>query len=254
MEPNGKIAIITGASRGLGRSTALHLADQGVGIIGTYRSRSDEANEVVSQIEAEGGRAVMLQLDTGDSSGFDAFATSVGSTLQQTFDRSDFDFLVNNAGIGLNSPFSDTTEEQFDELVRIQFKGPYFLTQKLLPLIADGGRILNVSTGLARFTIPGNSAYAATKGAVEVLTRYLAQELGPRRIAVNTIAPGVIATDFSGGYVRDNPEINQHLAGTIALGRVGLPDDIGGAAAALLMDGSGWITGQRIEVSGGQNL
>jgi len=254
LEPNRKIAIITGASRGLGRSIALHLADQGVGIIGTYHSRSDEATEVARLVEERGVRAAMLQLDTGDSSGFDAFATSVLSTLQQTFGRSDFDFLVNNAGIGLNAPFTDTTEEQFDELVRIQFKGPYFLTQKLLPRIVDGGRILNVSTGLARFTIPGNSAYAATKGAVEVLTRYLAQELGPRRITVNTIAPGVIATDFSGGYVRDNPEINQYLAGTIALGRVGLPDDIGGAAAALLMDGSGWITGQRIEVSGGQNL
>lgn len=254
METDAKIAIITGASRGLGRSIALQLAAQGVGIIGTWRSRSDEAAEVARVIEERGVPAAMLQLDTGRSDDFDAFASRVASTLEQTFGRSSFDFLVNNAGIGLNAPFAETTEEQFDALVNIQFKGPYFLTQKLLPLIADGGRILNVSTGLARFTIPGNSAYASTKGAIEVLTRYLAQELGPRRIAVNTIAPGVIATDFSGGYVRDNPEINQHLASTIALGRVGLPDDVGGAAAALLMDGSGWITGQRIEVSGGQNL
>lgn len=251
---DSRIAIITGANRGLGRSIALHLAAQGVGIVGTYRSHEDEATEVARLIEEQGPRAAMIRLDTGDSSSFDAFAANVASILRETFGRSNFDFLVNNAGIGINASFAETTEEQFDEVVRIQFKGPYFLTQKLLPRIVDGGRILNVSTGLARFTIPGNSAYAATKGAVEVLTRYLAQELGPRRITVNTIAPGVIATDFSGGYVRDNPEINQYLAGTIALGRVGLPDDIGGAAAALLMDGSGWITGQRIEVSGGQNL
>lgn len=248
------VAVVTGASRGLGRSMALHLANQGVSIVGTYRSHEDEAQDVARQIEAQGARAAMLPLDTGDSATFDAFVTSVRSTLQETFDRSDFDFLVNNAGIGFNTPFTDTTEEQFDELVRIQFKGPYFLTQKLLPLIVDGGRILNVSSGLARFTNPGYSAYAATKGAIEVLTRYQAKELGPRRITVNTIAPGVTETDFAGGRARDNPEVNRMLSGTIALGRVGLPDDIGAAVAMLLSDGGAWITGQRIEVSGGQNL
>lgn len=249
-----RIAIVTGASRGLGRSIALHLAAQGVGIVGTYHSREDEAAEVARLIEERGVRAAMLQLDTGDSHSFDAFVTSVTATLRETFGRSDLDFLVNNAGIGLQASFAETTEEQFDELVNIQFKGPYFLTQKLLPLIVDGGRILNVSSGLARFTSPGYSAYAATKGAIEVLTRYQAMELGSRQIRVNVLAPGVIETDFRGGAVRDNPEINRHLAGMIALGRVGLPDDIGAAAAAILSDGNGWMNGERIEVSGGQNL
>lgn len=249
-----RIAIVTGASRGLGRSIALHLAAQGVGIVGTYHSREDEAAEVARLIEERGVRAAMLQLDTGDSHSFDAFVTSVTATLRKTFGRSDLDFLVNNAGIGLQASFAETTEEQFDELVNIQLKGPYFLTQKLLPLIVDGGRILNVSSGLARFTSPGYSAYAATKGAIEVLTRYQAMELGSRQIRVNVLAPGVIETDFRGGAVRDNPEINRHLAGMIALGRVGLPDDIGAAAAAILSDGNGWMNGERIEVSGGQNL
>ncbi len=254
MEPNRKIAIITGANRGLGRSIALHLAAQGVGIVGTYRTHENEATEVARLIEEQGPRAAMLQLDTGDSSSFDAFTSNVASTLQETFDRSDFDFLVNNAGIGINASFTETTEEQFDEVVRIQFKGPYFLTQKLLPLIVDGGRILNVSTGLTRFTSPGRSAYAATKGAIEVLTLYQAKELGLRRITVNAIAPGATATDFSGGVVRDNPEVNRHIADAVALDRVGQADDIGAAAAAILSDGFGWITGQRIEASGGQGL
>lgn len=249
-----RVAIITGASRGLGRSTALHLAAHGVGIIGTYHRREDEATEVARQIDASGIPSAMIQLDTGDSASFDAFIANVTSALRSTFGRADFDFLVNNAGIGFNVPFGDTTEEQFDELVRIQFKGPFFLTQKLLPLIIDGGRILNVSSGLTRFTIPGYSAYAATKGAIEVLTRYQAKELGARGIRVNTIAPGVTETDFAGGRTRDDRDVNRRAAGTITLGRVGLPDDIGAAAAAILSDGTAWITGQRVEVSGGQNL
>jgi NAD(P)-dependent dehydrogenase (short-subunit alcohol dehydrogenase family) len=249
-----RIAIITGASRGLGRSIALHLAAQDVGIIGTFNSHPDEAAEVQRQIEKQGARAAMLPLDTGDSDSFDAFVTSVTATLRETFDRSDFDILVNNAGIGLNALFTETTEEQFDELFRIQVKGPFFLTQKLLPLIRDGGRILNISSGLTRIAFPGRSAYASTKGAIEVLTRHLANELGSRRIRVNVLAPGATATDFAGGTTRDNPEVNRRVAETVALGRVGLPDDIGAAAAALLSEGTGWITGERIEVSGGQHL
>lgn len=249
-----RIAIITGASRGLGRSIALHLAAQGVGIIGTYHSHEDQAAEVARLVEAGGSRAAMLPLDTGDSATFDAFAETVRSTLRETFDRSDFDILVNNAGIGLNALFTETTEEQFDELFRIQVKGPFFLTQKLLPLIADGGRILNISSGLTRIAFPGRSAYASTKGAIEVLTRHLANELGSRRIRVNVLAPGATATDFAGGTTRDNPDVNRRVAETVALGRVGLPDDIGAAAAALLSEGTGWITGERIEVSGGQHL
>ena len=249
-----KVAIITGASRGLGRSTAIHLATQGVDIIGTYHSRADDAGQVAGEIEKHGVKAAMLQLDTADTGQFEGFAANVSTSLEETFGRSDFNFLVNNAGTGLSVPFSETTEEQFDQLVRIHFKGPYFLTQMLLPLMADGGRILNVSSGLTRITTPGSSAYAATKGAIEVLTRYQAKELGARRIRVNTIAPGATATDFRGGAVRDNPAVNQHVAETVALGRVGLPDDIGAAAAAILSDGFAWANGDRIELSGGQSI
>jgi len=249
-----KIALITGASRGLGRNMAQHLAAAGVQVVGTYRSRKDEADSLVAEIAATGGKAAMLQLDVGDSSGFPAFAAALKDLLRSEFGRADFDYLVNNAGIGINAPFAETSEAQFDELVRIQFKAPFFLTQTLLPLIADGGRILNLSSGLARFTLPGYVAYAATKGAIEVLTRYMAKELGPRGIRVNVIAPGAIETDFGGGVVRDNDHVNTMVAATIPLGRVGLPDDVGGAVAAILSDGFGWANGTRIEVSGGQNL
>lgn len=249
-----KIALITGASRGLGRNMAQHLAAAGVQVVGTYRSRKDEADSLVAEIIAKGGKAAMLQLDVGDSSGFPAFAAALEDLLRSEFGRADFDYLVNNAGIGINAPFAETSEAQFDELVRIQFKAPFFLTQTLLPLIADGGRILNLSSGLARFTLPGYAAYAATKGAIEVLTRYMAKELGPRGIRVNVIAPGAIETDFGGGVVRDNDRVNTMVAATIPLGRVGLPDDVGGAVAAILSDGFGWANGTRIEVSGGQNL
>lgn len=253
-EPKNRIALITGGSRGLGRSMLEHLADHGVDAIFTYRDREDRAREVVAALEAKGRRAVALQLDVGDSGAFVAFADTVRERLRRVWERADFDILVNNAGHGVHALHAETTEQQFDELVRVQLKAPYFLTQKLLPLIADGGRIVNVSTGLARFTLPGYSAYAAAKGGVEVLTRYLAKELGPRAITVNTLAPGAIETDFGGGVVRDDRNVNAFVASQTALGRVGLPDDIGGALALLVSPEAGWITGQRIEVSGGQSL
>ncbi len=248
-----KIAIVTGASRGLGRSMAQHLAAAGIGVIGTYRSSRDEAEKLVAELEGAGVKAAALQLDTGDAGQFADFTAKVRATLEQ-FGAQRFDYLVNNAGIGINAPFAKTTEEQFDELVRIQFKGPFFLTQALLPLIADGGRILNVSSGLARFTGPGYSVYAATKGAIEVLTRYQAKELADRRIRVNVLAPGAIATDFGAGMVRDNEQVNQAVTAAIALGRPGEADDIGAAVPAILSDSMGWANGTRIELSGGQNL
>ncbi len=249
-----KIALITGGSRGLGRSTALHLAKKGVGIVLTYLSRSTEANAVVAEIESSGGKAAALQLDTGDTTQFSAFTDRFADMLQQVWGRRSFDYLVNNAGIGIHASFADTTEDQFDALMNIHLKGVFFLTQYLLPLIEDGGRIVNLSSGLARFSLPGYAAYGAMKGAVEVLTRYLAQELGPRGITVNAIAPGAIETDFGGGVVRDNPDVNQFIASSTAMGRAGLPDDIGGAITSLLVGENQWITAQRIEVSGGMNL
>jgi NAD(P)-dependent dehydrogenase (short-subunit alcohol dehydrogenase family) len=249
-----KIALITGASRGLGRNAAEHLAARGIDIIGTYHSKADEAQQVAKTLEASGAKVAMLQLDVADSGSFASFAERLGATLQQHFGRERFDFLVNNAGIGLNVPFSETTEAQFDQLSNIQLKGPFFLTQRLLPLLVDGGRIVNISSGLARFALPGYAAYAAMKGAMEVLTRYQAKELGARGIRVNILAPGAIETDFGGGVVRDNQQVNDFIAGNTALGRVGLPDDIGAAIALLLEEGNGWITGQRLEVSGGMFL
>jgi len=248
------IALITGGSRGLGRNAALHLARQGVDAIITYLSRADEAAAVVAEIEALGCKAVALQLDTGDSRQFAAFATQLSQTLEAVWQRTSFDYLVNNAGMGINAAFAETTEDQFDTLMNVHVKGVFFLTQRLLPLIADGGRILNVSTGLARFSLPGYAAYAAMKGAVEVLTRYMAKELGPRGIAVNVIAPGAIETDFGGGAVRDNPDANAFVASVTAMGRAGLPDDIGGAIASILLGDNQWMTAQRIEVSGGMYL
>ncbi|MBA8819727.1 short-chain dehydrogenase [Ochrobactrum sp. P6BS-III] len=248
------IALITGGSRGLGRNAALHLAKQGVGIVLTYQSNAKAAEETVSEIAAEGGTAIALPLDTAKVASFADFAEKLRQALQDKWQRTRFDYLVNNAGYGVHKPFAETTEEDFDGLVNVHLKGVFFLTQTLLPLIEDGGKILNVSTGLARFALPGYSAYATMKGGIEVLTRYLARELGPRGIAVNAIAPGAIETDFGGGLVRDMPEVNKMIASTTAMGRVGRPDDIGGAVAAILSGGTGWITGQRIEVSGGQNI
>jgi len=248
------IALITGGSRGLGRNAALHLARAGVDVVLTYRSQGEEAHAAVAQIEGLGRRAVALPLDVGRAAGFADFATHLRASLQAHWQRAQFDYLINNAGHGVNAPIAETTEAQFDELVAVHLKGPFFLTQTLLPLIADGGRILNVSSGLARFALPGYGAYATMKGGVEVMTRYLAKELGARGIAVNVIAPGAIETDFGGGAVRDNAQLNTAIAGQTALGRVGLPDDIGGAIAALLQPGNGWMTGQRVEVSGGMFL
>lgn len=249
-----KIALITGASRGLGKHAALHLVAQGIDVIGTYNSKADEAQALVAEIESLGGRAAMLQLDVGRSEGFADFASQVAEVLRSQFDRQHFDFLLNNAGIGVHANFVDTTVEQFDLLMNIHLKGPFFLTQTLLPLLADGGRILNVSSGLTRFSLPGYGAYAAMKGAMEVLTRYQAKELGARGISVNTLAPGAIETDFGGGTVRDNAQVNKMVADNTALGRPGLPDDIGAAIALLLAPGSQWINGQRVEASGGMFL
>jgi NAD(P)-dependent dehydrogenase (short-subunit alcohol dehydrogenase family) len=254
MTNNTKIALVTGASRGLGKNTALALAKKGVDVIVTYRSSEVEASRVVSEIAEMGGKAAALQLDTSSTKTFDEFVAQVKQTLQDNWQTEQFDFLVNNAGIGINKPFTETTEDDFDRLMNIQFKGVFFLTQKLLPLLKDGGRIVNLSSGLARFTLPGYSAYASMKGAIEVLTRYMAKELGHRQIAVNVVAPGAIETDFAGGAVRDNPEINSFLASQTALGRVGLPDDIGRAIAALLSEDNRWVNAQRIEVSGGQSI
>lgn len=245
------LALITGASRGLGRSAALHLADQGSDVILTYQRNREAADQVVEAIRAKGRRAVALPLDVADSDSFPDFVEQVRAALRDTWQTDRFDHLINNAGIGINTPFAETSEEQFDTLMRIHLKGPFFLTQRLLPLIADGGRIVNISSGLARFCMSGFAAYATMKGGIEVLTRYLAHELGERGIAVNTLAPGAIETDFGGGVIRDNQEANAQVAGATALGRVGLPDDIGGAIAALLSPGNGWVNGQRIEVAGG---
>jgi len=246
-----KLAIVTGGSRGLGKSTALALARAGVDVILTYHSNAEAAREVVSEIDGIGARAAALQLDTGKAGSFAAFGEQLKELLATTWQRADFDFLVNNAGVGVHASFAETTEEQFDMLYNIHFKGVFFLTQQLLPLIAQGGRIVNVSSGLTRFALPGYAAYASMKGAVEVLTRYLAKELGERGIAVNTLAPGAIETDFGGGTVRDNANVNAFIASQTALGRVGLPDDIGGAIASLLGEPNRWVNAQRIEVSGG---
>lgn len=249
-----RIALVTGGSRGLGKNAVLKLAAEGTDIILTWNSSQQEAQEVVREIEGKGIKAAALQLNIGDTASFARFAQQVKETLTHVWQRDTFDYLVNNAGTGLYAPYTETTEAQFDDAVNIHFKGPFFLTQQLLPLIKDGGRILNVSSGLARFTQPGSGAYAAMKGAMEVLTRYQAKELGVRGISVNIIAPGAIETDFGGGRVRDNAELNQLLASQTALGRVGLPDDIGDAIAALLSDKLGWMNAQRIEVSGGMFL
>ena len=249
-----KIAIVTGGSRGLGKNAALRLASKGVSLIITYHSQRKEAESVVAQIEATGVKAAVLQLDVAHSTSFAQFATDVKILLQSKWQRDSFDYLVNNAGTGINVPFLETSEEQFDQMVNIHLKGVYFLTQKLAALIADGGSIVNISSGLTRFSFPGYSAYAIMKGAVETLSKYLAKELGARGINVNTVAPGAIETDFGGGAVRDNSELNQHIASLTALGRVGLPDDIGGVIASILSDDNRWVNGQRIEASGGMSL
>ena len=249
-----KIAIVTGGSRGLGENTALALAKKGVDVIITYHSKKAEADEVVAQIQQIGQKAVALQLDVSNSQTFADFASQIKTALKQKWNSECFDFLVNNAGTGVHVSFAETTEEQFDQMVNIHLKGVFFLTQKLLPLMADGGRIVNISSGLTRFAIPGYAAYASMKGAVETLTKYLAKELGARKITVNVVAPGAIETDFGGGAVRDNAQLNSYVASATALGRAGLPDDIGDVIASLLSEDNRWVNAQRIEASGGMNI
>lgn len=249
-----KIAIVTGGSRGLGENTALALAKKGVDVIITYHSKKVEADAIVAEIEKVGQKALALQLDVANSQSFADFATQIKTALKQKWNSECFDFLVNNAGTGVHVSFAETTEEQFDQMVNIHLKGVFFLTQKLLPLMADGGRIVNISSGLTRFAIPGYAAYASMKGAVETLTKYLAKELGARKITVNVVAPGAIETDFGGGAVRDNAQLNSYVASATALGRAGLPDDIGGVIASLLSEDNRWVNAQRIEASGGMNI
>ena len=247
---DAKIAIVTGGSRGLGRNTVLNLARRGVCSVFTYNSNRAEAETLITEVSERGAKAIALQLDAGKVSTFGPFVQRVAAALAEM--RAErFDYLVNNAGTSHHAAFDKVTEEDFDSLYNVHFKGVFFLTQKLLPLMNDGGRIVMISSGLARFAFPGSSAYACMKGGIEVLTRYLAKELGPRGIAVNTVAPGAIATDFSGGMVRDNPEVNKQIAGMTALGRVGHPDDIGPMIASLLSEENRWVNAQRIEVSGG---
>ena len=249
-----KVALVTGGSRGLGKSMCLHLARKGRDVILTYRKEEEQAREVVATVRELGRNAVALPLDVAKSETFPAFTAAVGAALGETFGREDFDFLVNNAGYGIDASFETTTEEQFDQMVAVHLKAAFFLSQALLPRLRDGGRIINISSGLTRFSLPGYAAYAAAKCGVEALTRYMAKELGPRGITVNVLAPGAIATDFGGGAVRDNEAVAAFIASQTALGRVGQADDIGAALSLLLDDGAGWITGQRIEVSGGMFL
>ena len=248
------ISLITGGSRGLGRNTAASIARRGGDVVLTYHSQRAEADTAVAEIEALGRKAVALQLDAGDIASFAGFAERLRAALVETFGRDSFDHLVNNAGHGDGASIAETTEAQFDQLVDVHFKGVFFLTQTLLPLLADGGRIVNISSGLTQMIFPGYAAYAAVKGAVETLSLYMAKELGSRGITVNTVAPGAIETDFRGGAVRDTPAIKEHIASLTALGRVGLPYDIGPMIASLLSPDNRWVNAQRIEVSGGQGL
>lgn len=254
MDTKTKIALVTGANRGLGKNSALKIAQKGLDVIITYRGNEEEANAVVNEIKSMGRNAAAFQLDTKDHKSFNAFVKNVTDHLQSTTGSSNIDYLINNAGTALYSPITEVTEEQLDDMVDIHFKGVFFLTQKLLPFINEGGGIVNISSGLARFATPGSSVYGSIKAGVEMLTKYMAKELGSRKIKANVVAPGAIETDFGGGRVRDNKEINTAVAGATALGRVGLPDDIGGVVAFLCTEDAGWINGQRIEVSGGMFL
>jgi NAD(P)-dependent dehydrogenase (short-subunit alcohol dehydrogenase family) len=245
-----KIAVVTGGSRGLGKGMALTLAQKGIDIILTYRSKKTEAEAVVGEIEALGRRAATLPLDMSTLGSFDNFVTGVVGTLQM-WSAPGFDYLINNAGIGANVPFDQVTETLFDEFMNVHYKGVYFLTQKLLPHFNDGGSIVNISSGLTRFAIPGYSVYAPMKGAMEVLTKYLAKELGAKGIRCNIIAPGPMDTDFNEDAFQSNPQMKDYLASLSPLNRVGAASDIGGVVAFLCSDAGGWINGQRIEVSGG---
>lgn len=254
MEKTQKIALVTGGSRGLGRNSAIALSRKGFDVIVTYHSRKEEAEWVVKEIEANGQQAAALQFDAGDVATFERFASGLTDILKEKWNTEHFDVLINNAGFAVHAPLADTTEEQFDSLVNVHLKGVFFLTQKLIGRISDHGRIINISTGLTRFALEGYGAYAAMKGAIEVLTRYMAKEWGSRGIRVNAIAPGAIATDFQGGAVRDNQGLNDFIGSQTALGRVGEADDIGGLVASLCTDEMGWVNAQRIEASGGMFL
>jgi NAD(P)-dependent dehydrogenase (short-subunit alcohol dehydrogenase family) len=251
MTTKNKIALVTGGSRGLGKNMSIALAKKGIDVVLTYNTNQQEATNVVAEIQSLGQKATAFQLNAGDIKSFDAFFKEMTEHLKKQTGNANFDFLINNAGTALYAPFTETTEEQFDAVLNLNYKGVYFLTQKALPFMNDGGRIINISSGLARFSFPNSSAYGSMKGAIDVLTRYLAKELGHRRIAANVVAPGAIETDFGGGRVRDNKELNSQLSSLTALGRVGLPDDIGGVVAFLCTEEARWINGQRIEASGG---
>lgn len=254
MNTKSKIALVTGGSRGLGKNAALKIAQKGLDVIITYKSSREEADAVVNEIKALGQNAVAYQLDTRDVKSFDAFVKNITDHLQTETGHSNIDFLINNAGTALYAPITETTEEQLDDIVDVHFKGVFFLTQKMLPFINDGGGIINISSGLARFALPGSSVYGSMKAGVEMLTKYMAKELGPRKIKANVIAPGAIETDFGGGRTRDDQNVNSMISSITALGRAGLPDDIGGVVAFLCTEDAGWITGQRIEASGGMFL
>lgn len=249
-----KIALITGGSRGLGKEMALRLAQSGHNVILTYVSQKEVAENVVKEIEAMGKEASALKLDVNNIPSLNDFVNEFKGTIQAKWNVQTFDFLVNNAGVGATIPFEEATEADFDRFMNIHFKSVYFLTQKLLPLINDGGRIINISSGTTHFSVPGYSLYSSMKGAVEVFTRGLAKDVGARGITVNVVAPGPIETDFNNGGNRDFPERKKFLASRSALGRVGLVKDVGGVIAFLCSEDGGWINGQRIEVSGGVNL
>lgn len=254
MNLENKIALVTGGSRGLGRDTAMQLADNGADIILTYVSNKESAQKTVSEIEGKGRKAVALHLDVSDSSSFDSFQAEVSKALKENWNTDTFNFLINNAGTGAHAMIADTSEDTFDQMINIHLKGVYFLTQKLLPILSDNGRIVNISSGLTRFTFPGYAAYGAAKGAVEVFTRYLAKEIGERRITANVIAPGAIDNDFNKESFEAVPQVKDIIASNTALGRVGVSEDIGGIVTFLCSYEAGWVNGQRIEASGGMFL
>lgn len=254
MNQNSKIALVTGGSRGIGRDSAISLAKKGIDVIITYNNQKEKADEVVKEIEANGGKAAAIQLDVSEVASFDSFVSKLSDVLKNKWNQEHFDFLINNAGISNHTPILEVTEEEFDKIVNVHFKGVFFLTQKLIPLIADKGGIVNTSTGLTRFTSPGSGLYAAAKGSIEVFTRYLAKELGARGIRANTIAPGAVNTEFSGDTYIKNPELKDMIGSYAALGRIGEASDIGGVVASLCTDEMAWVTGQRIEASGGMLL
>ena len=249
-----KIALVTGSSRGLGKDMALSMARKGMDVIITYRSKESEAREVVNEIKGMGRKAVMLSLDMNNNvHTLDSFVQAVAIELKTNWERTNFDYLVNNAGIGATIPFEQATEEQFDEFLNVHYKNVYFLTQKLLPYLTEGGGIVNISSGTTRFANPGYSIYASMKGAIEVLSKYWAKELGAKGIRCNVVAPGPIETDFNNAAIRSNPQMKERLASMSPLNRVGRAEDIGGVVAFLCSEEGAWINGQRIEVSGGIN-